>query len=48
MRSEGHDDEFRMLYDNVGIWGWMVISLPLIAAAVLSVRRGMAVRSGKV
>lgn len=45
---EGHYDEFRMLYYNVGIWGWTVISLPLIAAAVLSVRRGMAVRSGKV
>ena len=28
--------------------GLTVISLPLIAAAVLSVRRGMAVRSGKV
>ena len=48
MQSEGHYDEFRMLYYNVGIWGWTVISLPLIAAAVLSVRRGMAVRSGKV
>lgn len=47
MQSEGHYDEFRALYYGAGRWGWIVISLPLIAAAVLSVRRGMAIRSGR-